>query len=52
MKLLRFTDPTNINKFYIYKNNYFVQKNKKKKILEYNENFDESSDDLTAMHEK
>ena len=52
MKLLRFTDPTNINKFYIYKNNYFVQKNKKIKILEYNENFDGWSDDLTAMHEK
>jgi SAM-dependent methyltransferase len=52
MKLLRFTDPANVNKFYIYKNNYFVQKNKKKKILEYNENFDGWSDDLTAVHEK
>ena len=31
MKLLRFTDPANINKFYIYKNNFFVQKKKKKK---------------------
>ena len=29
-KNLKFTDPENENKFYIYKNNYFIQKKRKK----------------------
>ena len=52
MNNFKFTDPENINKFYVYKNNYFFQRKKKKKILEYNQNLEGWSDNLTAMHEK
>jgi len=52
MNNFKFTDPENINKFYVYKNNFFFQRKKKKKILEYNQNLEGWSDNLTAMHEK
>jgi 2-polyprenyl-3-methyl-5-hydroxy-6-metoxy-1,4-benzoquinol methylase len=52
MNNFKFTDPENINKFYVYKNNYFFQRKKKKKILEYNQNLEGWSDNLTAVHEK
>lgn len=52
MENFKFTDPQNVNKFYIYKKNYFIQGKKKKKILKYNQNLEGWTEDLTAMHEE
>lgn len=48
---IKFPDPKKGIDSYIFKNNYFRKKKLKKKVLEYNTNFEGWSEELTLLHE-
>ena len=48
---LKFPNPINTDKSVIFKDGFFCGQDYKKKILEYNNNFDGWSEDLTKLHE-
>ena len=48
---MKFPDPNKGIDSYTFKNNYFRKKKLKKKVLEYNNNFEGWSEELTLLHE-